>query len=169
MRRRARTNHRHGVLVFCGKRTSHVQHHGRVVDLAQRLWIAVVRLRQHMATEFLNPSQFCGQVHVAFPFGDRLRRVVTDAAHAKQFAAGGGENLRGLAEVFEQLPHADRANTFDEIQRNQRFTGVHAAEILDLRAHLQAPALGRWVTVLGSRSRLQSRPEIILLLPRWRT
>jgi hypothetical protein len=35
------------------------------------------------------------------------------------------ENGRRVAEVFQQLPHANRTHVLDHVQRNERFPGLH--------------------------------------------
>ena len=45
-----------------------------------------------------------------------------------------------IAEVFEQLPHPDRADVLDQIQRHQCFPGLHAGGI----AGLGGPRKAKW-------------------------
>ena len=63
------------------------------------------------------------------PGGDGLGGVFTDAADLEQLGSGSPQDGRRVAEMFEQLPHADRADVLDQIQRHQRFARLHAGRI----------------------------------------
>jgi hypothetical protein len=64
-----------------------------------------------------------------FPTGDSLSRVLADAPDLEQLGFGGSQDGGRIAEVFEQLPHANRADVLDQIQRHQGFMGLHAGRI----------------------------------------
>jgi hypothetical protein len=52
----------------------------------------------------------------------------------QQLRFGCVEDGGRIAEVFEQLPHPDRADVLDQIQRHQGFPRLHASEIAGLLA-----------------------------------
>ena len=59
-------------------------------------------------------------------FGDGLGGFLADAAHMRGVGdCEAAEDGRGLAEMFEQLADAHRADVLDHVQRHQRFPGIH--------------------------------------------
>ena len=59
--------------------------------------------------------------------------IFADAAHLEQLGPGSPQDARRVAEVFEQLPHADGADVLNQIQRHQGFVGLHARGIAGMQ------------------------------------
>ena len=129
MRGHARADHRDGVLVFGAQLAFDVEHDRRVVNLPQQFRVLGVGLRHDAAAGIRDAFEFGAQVDGLFPGGDGLRRVVANAADLEQLRAGRPQDGRRVAEMFEQLPHADRADVLDQIQRHQGFVRLHAGRI----------------------------------------
>ena len=82
-----------------------------------------------MAPELRYALELSAQVGGFLPGGDGLGGFLADAADLEQLRFGGAQDGRGIAEVFEQLPHADRADMLDQIQCHQGFVGLHTGGI----------------------------------------
>ena len=80
---------------------------------------------------------------VLFPAGDGLRGVFADAADLEQLRSGRAQDGRRIAEVFEQLPHADRADVLDQVQRHQSFARLHACGIAGSKAECKGKSAMR--------------------------
>ena len=127
VRRPPRANHRDGIFVLHRHSAFDVEHNRRIVNLSQQFGIVLVGLRQDVATEFLNALQLGAQVNRLLPVRDRLRGFPADTAHLEQLLFGRPENGGRIAKMFEQLPHADRADVLDQVQADERFPGIHIA------------------------------------------
>ena len=118
-----------------------VEHNGRVVNLPQQLRVFGVGLRHDAAAGIRDAFELGAQVDGLLPVGDGLSGVFADAADLEQLGSGRPQDGRRVAEMFEQLPHADRADVLDQIQRHQGFVGLHARRI----AGSGRPARGKGV------------------------
>ena len=98
-------------------------------DLPQQLGIRGVSLAHDVATEVRDALEFGVQVDVLLPVGNGLRRIVADTADLEKLLPRSPQDRRRIAEMLQQLPHAHRANVFDQIQGHQGFDGLHAREI----------------------------------------
>ena len=126
MRRHPRTDHCHSIFVLGRQRALDIKDEWRVVNFPQRRGIFLVALNQNMAAELLNAFQFTRKVNGFFPAGNRPGGFITDVADAEQFTFGRLKNFGRVAEMFEQQPGAHRADVFDEIERDERLSRVHA-------------------------------------------
>ena len=129
----ARANHGDGIFIFWQQLALDVEHYRRVINLPEQFGILRVRLRYHTTTEFGDPFQFTAQINVLLPSGDRFRGFLANSSDLQKLLFGSFENGRGLAEMFEQLPNADRTHMLDHVQRYQSFSGVHVSGIAGLR------------------------------------
>ena len=129
MRGHARADHGDGVLVLHTQGPFDVEHNRRVVNLAQQLRVFGVGLRHDAAAGIRDALELGSQVDGLLPGGDGLGGVFTDAADLEQLGPGRPQDGRRVAEVLEQLPHADGADVLNQIQRHQGFVGLHARGI----------------------------------------
>ena len=92
-----------------------------------------VVLRYDVATKLGDALQFSAQVGVFLPGGNGLGGVLADASDLEQLRFGRAQDSGRIAEMLQQLPHADRADVLNQIQRHQGFAGLHARGIAGSR------------------------------------
>ncbi len=115
-----------GVFVAVGEGAFDVEDDGRVVDLAEEFGVFGVVGDDDVAAVFADALEFAREVHGGFPAGDAFGGVLANAANLEELRLGGAEDGGGVAEVFEQLAYAHRADALDHVERDKGFAGIHA-------------------------------------------
>ena len=128
MRRHARADHGHGVLVARGQAAQDVEEHGRIVNLPEQRRIILVGLEDDVAAGLLDAFEFAAEVHVLLPIGDGLGNFRPDAVDLLEFGAAGAEDGCGIAEALQQLPDAHRTEAVNHIQSDKGFPAIHAGK-----------------------------------------